>query len=84
MLKSCERARERYAAFLEEQRKLEERTKQAKKGEEENKQKKEVLSEINDEIGFVRKDTEVAEKSIEEGNQELGNVWWPIVIITKI
>ena len=72
LLRSCDRARERYGAFLEQQRKVEEQMKLARVKEELAKQTKDAASEVQNEIRFLKKGIEVAETSVEEGNHELG------------
>ena len=72
LLRSCERARERYGAFLEQQRKVEEQMKLARVKEELAKQTKDVVQELENEIRFLKKGIEVAEASTEEGNHESG------------
>ena len=74
LLSSCERARERYGAFLEQQRKVDKQTKLARVKEELVKQTKDAVSEVENEIRFLKKGIEVAETSVEEGNHELGEV----------
>ena len=71
-MRSCERARERYGAFLEKQRKLEEQMKLAKVKEMLTKQTKDSALALGNEIRFLKKGIEVAEKSVEQGNHELG------------
>ena len=71
-MRSCERARERYGAFLQQQRKIEEQIKLARVKEELAKQTKDVVSEVENGIRFLKKGIEVAETSVEEGNHELG------------
>ena len=73
-MSSCERARERYGAFLEQQRKVDKQTKLARVKEELVKQTKDAVSEVENEIRFLKKGIEVAETSVEEGNHELGEV----------
>ena len=72
LLRSCERARERYGTFLEQQRKVEEQMKLARVKEGLAKQTKAAVSEVDNEIRFLKKGIEVAETSVEEGNHELG------------
>ena len=74
LLKSCERARERHGAFLEQQRKVEEQMKLARVKEELAKQTKDAVQELENEIRFLKKGIEVAETSVEEANHELGEV----------
>ena len=74
LLSSCERARERYGAFLEQQRKVDKQTKLARVKEKLVKQTKDAVSEVENEIRFLKKGIEVAETSVEEGNHELGEV----------
>ena len=71
-MRSCERARERYGAFLQQQRKIEEQIKLARVKEELAKQTKDVVSEVENKIRFLKKGIEVAETSVEEGHHELG------------
>ena len=71
LLRLCERARERYGAFLEQQRKVEEQMKLARVKEEFAKQTKDAVSEVENERRFLKKGIEVAETSVEEGNHEL-------------
>ena len=56
LLRSCERARERYGAFLEQQRKVEEQMKLARVKEELAKQSKDAVSELENEIQFLKND----------------------------
>ena len=72
LLRSCEKARERYGVFLEQQRKVEEQMKQARVNEGLAKQTKDAVSEVESETRFLKKGIEVAEMSVEEGNYELG------------
>ena len=72
LLRSCERARERYGAFLEQQRKVDEQMKLARVKEELAKQTKDPVSELENEIGFLKKGIEFAKTRVEEGNRELG------------
>ena len=55
-LRSCERARERYGAFLEQQRKVEEQMKLARVKEELAKQSKGAVSELDNEMQFLKND----------------------------
>ena len=55
-LRSCERARERYGAFLEQQRKVEEQMKLARVKEELAKQSKDAVSELDNEMQFLKND----------------------------
>ena len=71
MLRSFERARERYGAFLEQQRKVEEQMKLARVKEELTKQTKDAVSELENKIRFLKNGIEVAETSVKEGNHEL-------------
>ena len=71
LLRSCERARERYGAFLEQQRKVEEQMKLARVKEELAKQTKDAVSEVENKMRFLKKGIKVAETSVEEGNHEL-------------
>ena len=71
-MRLCERARERYGAFLEQQRKVEEQMKLARVKEELAKQTKDAVSEVENKIQFLKKGIEVAEMSVVEGNHELG------------
>ena len=71
-MRSCERARERYGVFLEQQRKVEEQMKLARVKEELAKQTKDAVSEVENKIQFLKKGIEVAEMSVVEGNHELG------------
>ena len=52
LLRSCERARERYGAFLEQQKKLDEQMKLARVKEELAKQSKDAVSELGMTYGF--------------------------------
>ena len=72
LLRSCERARERYGAFLEQQRKVEEQMKLARVKEELAKQTKDAVSEVENKTQFLKKGIEVAETSVEEVNHRLG------------
>ena len=72
LLRSCERARERYGAFLEQQRKVEEQMKLARVKEELAKQTKDAVSKLENEIRFLKKGIEVLEASVKEGNHKLG------------
>lgn len=74
MMKSCEKARARYVAFLEQKKKLEEQIKVDREKQEAVKKAKDAVSDIDNDISFVKRGIEVAEKSIEEGNLELGVV----------
>ena len=74
-MRSCERARERYRVFLEQQREVEEHMKHMKLArvkEKLAKQTKDAVSELENEIRFVKKGIEVAETSVEEANHQLG------------
>ena len=71
-MRSCERARERYGAFLEQQRKVEEQMKLARVKEELAKQTKDAVSEVENKTQFLKKGIEVAETSVEEVNHRLG------------
>ena len=71
LLRSCERARERYGTFLEQQRKVEKQMKLARVKEELAKQSKDAVLELENEIRFLKKGIEVAETSVQEGNHEL-------------
>ena len=71
LLRSCERARERYGTFLEQQRKVEKQMKLARVKEELAQQSKDAVSELENEMRFLKKGIEVAETSVEEGNHEL-------------
>ena len=74
-MRSCERARERYRVFLEQQREVEEHMehmKLARVKEKLAKQTKDAVSELENEIRFVKKGIEVAETSVEEANHQLG------------
>ena len=71
-MRSCERARERYGVFLEQQREVEEHMKLARVKEQLAKQTKHAVSELENEIRFVKKGIEVAETSVEESNHQLG------------
>ena len=55
-LRSCERARERYGAFLGQQRKVEEQMKLARVKEELAKQSKGAVSELDNEMQFLKND----------------------------
>ena len=55
-LRSCERARERYGAFLEQQNKVEEQMKLARVKEELAKQSKDAVSELDNEMQFLKND----------------------------
>ena len=55
-LRSCERARKRYGAFLEQQRKVEEQMKLARVKEELAKQSKDAVSELDNEMQFLKND----------------------------
>ena len=70
-MRLCERARERYGAFLEQQRKVEEQMKLARVKEELAKQTKDAVSEVENKMRFLKKGIKVAETSVEEGNHEL-------------
>ena len=72
LLRPCERGRERYGAFLEQQRKVEEQLKLARVKEMLTNQTKDSALALWNEIRFVKKGIEVAEKSVEQGNHELG------------
>ena len=72
LLRSCERARERYGVFLEQQRKVEEQMKQARVKEGLAKQTKDAVSEVENKTRFLKKGIEVAETSVKEGNHKLG------------
>ena len=72
LLRSCEKARERYGAFLEQQREVEEQMKLANVKEELAKQTKDSTLELENEIRFLKKGIEVAEVSVKEGNHGLG------------
>ena len=72
LLRSCEKARERYGAFLEQQRKVEGQMKLANVKEELAKQTKDSTLELENEIRFLKKGIEVAEVSVKEGNHGLG------------
>ena len=72
LLRSSERARERYGAFLEQQKKVEEQMKLAKMKEELGKQTKDDVLEVENKMQFPKKGIEVAETGFEEGNHELG------------
>ena len=71
-MRSCERARERYGVFLEQQREVEEHMKLARVKEELAKLTKDAVSKLENEIRFVKKGIEVAETSVEEANHQLG------------
>ena len=71
-MRSCERAREKYGAFLEQQRKVEEQIKLTRVKEGLAKQTKDAVSEVENEIRFLRKGIEVAETNVKERNHELG------------
>ena len=71
LLRSRESAKERYGAFLERQRKVEEQMKLARVKEELTKQTKDAVSELENKIRFLRNGIEVAETSVKEGNHEL-------------
>ena len=60
LLRSCEKARERYGAFFEQQRKVEEQMKLANVKEELAKQTKDSTLELENEIRFLKKGIEVA------------------------
>ena len=72
LLRSCESARERYGAFLEQQKKVEEQMKLARGKEELTKQTKDAVSELENKIRFLKKGIEVADTSVKEGNHEFG------------
>ena len=72
LLRLCKRVRERYEAFFEQQRKVEEHMKLARVKEELAKQTKDVVSELENEMRFLKKVIEIAETSVKEGNHELG------------
>ena len=72
LLRLCERVRERHGAFLEQQRKVEEQMKLARVKEELAKQTKDAVSELENQIRFLKKGIEVAETSVKECNHELG------------
>ena len=74
LLKSCEKAIERYGAFLEQHSKVEEQMKLAREKEELTKQTEDAVSEFKNKIRFLKKGIEVAEMSVEESNNELGEV----------
>ena len=71
-MRPCKRGRERYGAFLEQQRKVEEQLKLARVKEMLTNQTKDSALALWNEIRFVKKGIEVAEKSVEQGNHELG------------
>ena len=71
LLRSRESAKERYGAFLEQQRKVEEQMKLARVKEELTKQTKDAVSELENKIRFLKNGIEVAETSVKEGNHEL-------------
>ena len=71
LLRSLERARERYGTFLEQQRKVEQ-MKLARVKEELAKQTKDAVSGVEKEIRFLKRGIKVAETSVGEGNHELG------------
>ena len=68
----CERASKRYRAFLEQQRKVEDQMKLARVKEVLAKQTKDAVSEVENEMQFLKKGINVAETSAEEGNHEVG------------
>ena len=72
LLRSCERAGERYGVFLEQQTKVEEQMKLARVKEELAKETKDSALEFENEIQFLKKGTEVAETRVEESNHEIG------------
>ena len=71
LLRSRKSAKERYGAFLERQRKVEEQMKLARVKEELTKQTKDAVSELENKIRFLKNGIEVAETSVKEGNHEL-------------
>ena len=71
LLRSLERARERYGTFLEQQTKVEQ-MKLARVKEDLAKQTKDAVSEVEKEIRFLKRGIKVAETSVGEGNHELG------------
>ena len=72
LLRLCGRVEERYEAFFEQQRKVEEQMKLARVKEELAKQTKDAISELENEIWFLKKGIEAVETSVKEGNHELG------------
>ena len=72
LLRSCKRARERYGVFFEQHNKVEEQMKLARVKEEFTQQTEDAVSEFKNKIRFIKKCIEVAEMSVEEGNNELG------------
>lgn len=74
MIKSCENARSRYEAYLQEQRKQKELEEAAKKATEEREKSKDAHEQLSIEIEVLKKGIEIAERSIEEGNIELCDV----------
>ena len=71
LLRFCKRVRERYEAFFEQQKKVEEHMKLARVKEELAKQTKDVVSELENEMRFLKKVIEIVETSVKEGNHEL-------------
>ena len=72
LLRWCKRVRERYEAFFEQQRKVEEHMKLARVKEGLAKQTKDVASELENEMRFLKKVIEIVETSVKKGNHKLG------------
>ena len=72
LLRLCGRVRERYEAFFEQQRKVEDQMKLARVKEELAKQTKHAVQELENEIKFLKKGIEAVEASVKEDNHELG------------
>ena len=69
LLRLCERVRERYGAFLEQQKKLDETSQSERRV---GQAIKRCCIRAWNDIQFLKKGIDVSQKSVEEGNHELG------------